>query len=187
MLMNPFAQLFDILVSMYVSIVLLRFFLQYFRADYYNPLSQFIVKVTDPLVKPLRKVIPGFGGMDLSTLLLAWLILLVKFVIFSLISSQLTSAAWITLTLIALVKLLESIIGLFIFLVIIRVILSWVAPQNGYNPVFLVINQLTEPMIGKFRQLLPPMGGFDLSPMLLLILLFFINSSIKYYLYPLFL
>ena len=183
--MNPFAQLFEMLISIYVSIILLRFFLQYFRADYYNPLSQFIVKATDPLVKPVRRIIPGLGGLDLSTLLVAWLVIVLKYTLVIGFNGQWGQIGILPLFLFSLINLLESVVGLFIFLIIIRVIMSWVAPQGGYNPVFMVIGQLTEPMMARARNILPPMGGFDLSPMILLILLFFINSSISYYLYPL--
>ncbi|WP_444995531.1 YggT family protein [Aliikangiella sp. IMCC44359] len=182
--MNPFAQLVSMLFDIYVSVILMRFFLQYFRADYYNPLSQFIIKITDPLVKPLRRIIPGLGGIDLSTLLLAWLVTVAKFLLIFLLSGGGALSNPVGFILLTLVEVLSATIGLYIFLIIIRIIISWIATGN-YNPVFLVITQLTEPPLAKIRRLLPPMSGFDFSPMLLLILLFFINSSISYYLHPL--
>jgi len=86
--MNPFAQLIDILVGLYITVILLRFFLQYFRADFYNPLSQFVIKATDPLIKPMRKLIPGFGGIDVSTLILAYLMILLKIILIMLLAGQ---------------------------------------------------------------------------------------------------
>jgi len=181
--MNPFAQLISILVGLYITVILLRFFLQYFRADFYNPLSQFVVKATDPLIKPLRKIIPGFGGIDISSLLLAYLVTIAKFILISVISGQFVFYPIYTL-LISGVDLVQSILGLFMFLIIIRVILSWVSP-GGYNPVLAVIGQISEPVIAKFRRFLPPMTGFDFAPMLALIFIFFIQSSLSYYIIPL--
>ncbi|WP_196138669.1 YggT family protein [Aliikangiella sp. G2MR2-5] len=184
--MNPFAELTEMLISLYVSVILLRFFLQYFRADYYNPMSQFVVKITDPLVKPARRIVPGYAGIDFSTLLVAWLVMLLKLIIIIAIQhGTLSGIGVIPLLLVSIIKVFEAAIGLYIFLIFVRVILSWVAPAGGYNPVFAVIGQLTEPLMSKVRGMLPPMGGFDLSPMLLLIGLYFLRSAIAYYLYPL--
>jgi YggT family protein len=180
--MNPFAQLIDILVGLYITVILIRFFLQYFRADFYNPLSQFVVKATDPLIKPLRKIIPGFAGIDMSSLVLAYLITLAKFMLILMLTGQLSFNV-VFLLLYSVIDLLQSILGLFMFLILIRVIMSWVSP-GGYNPVMAVIGQISEPIVGKFRKLLPPMGGFDFAPMLALILLFFVNNSITYWLVP---
>jgi len=181
--MNPFAQLIDILIGLYITVILLRFFLQYFRADFYNPLSQFVVKATDPLVKPLRKLIPGFGGIDVSSLALAYLMILLKIILIMLLTGQ-ASFNIVFLLLYSVVELLQSILSLFMFLILIRIILSWVSP-GGYNPVMAVIGQISEPIVAKFRRLLPPMSGFDFSPMLALILIFFLQSSLSYYIMPL--
>jgi len=181
--MNPFAQLIDILVDLYITIVLLRFFLQYFRADFYNPLSQFAVKATDPFVKPLRKIIPGFGGLDVSSLVLAYLLILIKFILLMAISGQF-SVNILFLVLYSVVELLQSILRLFMFLIFVRVILSWVSP-SGFSPVSAVIGQISEPVISKFRKILPPMSGFDFAPMLALLLIYFLQSSLNYYIVPL--
>jgi len=182
-MMNPFAQVLDILIGLYITIILLRFFLQYFRADFYNPLSQFTVKATDPFVKPLRKIIPGFGGLDISSLVLAYLVVLVKILLLSAFTGQF-SINPLFLLLYSVVDLMQSTLQLFMFLILIRVVLSWVSPA-GYNPVVAVIGQISEPVISKFRKLLPPMGGFDLSPMIALLLIFFLQSSLNYYIVPL--
>jgi len=181
--MNPFAQLLDILVGLYITIVLLRFFLQYFRADFYNPLSQFVVKATDPFVKPLRKIIPGFGGIDVSSLVLAYIVILIKLILLHVLAGQL-GFNFIYVLLLSVVDLLQSILRLFMFLILIRVILSWVSPA-GHNPILAVIGQISEPVIAKFRSLLPPVSGFDFSPMLALLLIFFLQSSLDYYVLPL--
>ncbi len=181
--MNPFAQIIDILIGIYITIILLRFFLQYFRADFYNPLSQFTVKATDPLVKPLRKVIPGFGGIDVSTMLLAYLVTLLKFIFIGLVSGQL-SFNIITLLLFCVLELIKSILMLFMFLIFIRVILSWVSP-TGPNPVIAVLGQISEPIVSKFRGFMPATSGFDLAPMAATLFIFFLYSSINYWVLPL--
>jgi len=180
--MNPFAELISIVVSFYIAIVLMRFFLQYFRADFYNPLSQFVVKATDPLIKPVRKIVPGFAGLDISSLVLAWLISLISeplLVVLSGYSFKLN----IGLLLVAPVfKVISACFSLFILLIFIRAISSWVA-TGGYNPVFAVIGQLTEPLISKCRRLLPATGGFDLSPMIALLGLWFVNRLLDVYVF----
>ena len=181
-MMNPFAQLIDVLVSLYVSVILLRFFLQYFRADFYNPLSQFCVKATDPFIKPLRKLIPGFAGIDLSSLVLAYFVIIAKLVLMTLIAGQLNINP-LLLILISLVELLKSVLNLFVFLIFIRIIMSWIS-TGGHNPIMAVIGQLSEPIIAKFRKILPPMSGFDFSPMIALILIYFTINLVNYYLVP---
>lgn len=181
--MNPFIELILILVRLYVSIVLLRFFLQYFRADFYNPISQFIVKASDPLLKPLRKIIPGFGGLDWASLLLAWLIL---FIFYSVLTKMIMVGDFSIAQLIIypIFQLIHITINLFLFLILIRVILSWVSP-GGYNPAAAVIYQLTEPLLGRVRRLLPASSGLDFSPFIAGLGLWFIGRLISVYLYPL--
>lgn len=179
--MNPFAALISMLISIYINIILLRFFLQYFRADFYNPLSQFVVKATDPLVKPIRKIVPGFGGIDLSTLILAWLFAILSYVLVATLSGQANYIELSGVAIFPLISVIQNALTLYMFLIIIRAIASWVSPA-GYNPVLMVIGQLTEPLISKARKIIPATPGFDLAPMLVLVILYFINYSISYYL-----
>jgi len=180
---NPFAFLITTLFELYLYVVLLRFFLQWARADFYNPFSQFVVKATNPILIPLRKLIPGFGGIDLASLVFAYAVNLAKWLTLML-AGFVSSDNLLFITVFSLVELTTIIIGLFIFLSFVRVILSWVSP-GGYNPLVLVIIQLTDPLFRPFQRLIPPMGGLDLSPMLLMIALFFTKSSIEYFVYPL--
>jgi len=133
--MNPFAELLYIIIGIYVNIVLLRFFLQYFRADFYNPLSQFVVKATDFFIRPLRKIIPGIGGLDISSLILAWLITLLKIVLVSLLAGYSLNMPIPRLILLPIYDVVDGAIDLFMFLVFIRAILSWFM-HGGYNPIF---------------------------------------------------
>lgn len=165
-LTNPIVFLVQTLFGLYTAVVLLRFLLQWFRADFYNPISQFVVKVTTPVLRPLRQLIPGYGGMDLAALALAWLVKSLELAIVALIlapgTNPLGALAW------ALPELVHLTINIFIFAVLIRVILSWLNP-DPYHPVAGLLATLTEPIMGPARRALPPIGGLDLSPILVMI------------------
>jgi len=145
--------------------VLLRFWLQWAKADFYNPMSQFVVKATSFAVKPLRKIIPGFGGLDLASLLLAFIVAVAKISTLMLVIYN----AWAIQPVIiqALITVLKEGLNLVFWVLIIRAILSWVS--QGYNPIEAVLHQLTEPMLKPIRKILPSMGGLDLSVLVLII------------------
>jgi YggT family protein len=146
--------------------VLIRFLLQWVRADFYNPISQFVVKATSPVLLPLRKVIPGYAGLDLSALVLAWFLKACELALLTLLMglnrNPLGALAW------ALPGLVSLVISIFLFAILIRVILSWVNP-DPYNPAVMLLNDVTEPVMRPAQRLLPPMGGIDLSPMAVMI------------------
>ena len=148
--------------SLYLLIVLLRFVLQLVRADFYNPLSQFAVKATQPLLKPLRRIIPGFGGLDLASLLLAILVQLVIMAL-TLLLAYGTTGNPLQLLVWAVIGVTSLFLKIFFFAVIISVILSWVAP-GSYNPGAQLVNQICEPLLAPLRKLLPNLGGLDISP-----------------------
>lgn len=148
--------------SLYLLIVLLRFILQLVRADFYNPLSQFIVRATQPLLRPLRRVIPGFAGVDFASLVLALIIqAMVMAIIIKLMGYALP--AILQLLVWALVGVTALFLKIFFFALIISVILSWVAPHS-HNPAAVLVYQLCEPVLAPIRRILPSMGGLDLSP-----------------------
>lgn len=158
--------------GLYVSCFLIRFLLQWVRADFHNPLSQFILAVTTPLVRPARRVIPGWRGLDLATLLVALVLELV--LSFILISLKGLSAPPIGfLLLMASLQLTVKTIRLLFFAVLLRAILSWVG-TGGYNPITAILFSLTEPLIRPVRSLIRPIGGLDLAPMIVLIGLQFV-------------
>ncbi|QJD60032.1 YggT family protein [Pseudomonas sp. gcc21] len=148
--------------SLYLLVVLLRFILQLIRADFYNPLSQFIVRATQPLLKPLRKVVPGFGGLDMASLVLAILIQLVLIaIIVMLMGYALPNIGQLFVW--SLIGVTALFLKIFFFALIISVILSWVAPHSN-NPAAMLVQQLCEPVLAPIRGILPSMGGLDLSP-----------------------
>ena len=162
-LSTAFIYVIQTLGSLYLLIILLRFILQLVRADFYNPLSQFTVKATQPLLKPLRRIIPGFGGLDLASLALAILVQLVLMVLVILIAGANPAAVGLQLLVWAIIAVTSLFLKIFFFAMIISVILSWVAP-GSYNPGAQLVNQICEPLLAPFRRLLPNLGGLDISP-----------------------
>ncbi|MBC3335576.1 MULTISPECIES: YggT family protein [Pseudomonas] len=150
--------------SLYLLIVLLRFVLQLVRANFYNPLCQFAVKATQPLLKPLRRVIPSLFGLDMSSLVLAILVQLALMAL-TLLLTYGTTGNFLQLLVWALIGVTALFLKIFFFALIISVILSWVAP-GSHNPGAELVNQICEPALAPFRKILPNLGGLDISPIL---------------------
>ena len=161
--------------SLYLLIVLLRFILQLVRANFYNPLCQFIVKATQPLLKPLRRVIPSVFGLDMSSLVLAILVQMVIFAVVLTLSYM--SFNVFGLLLWAIIGVTALFLKVFFFAMIISVILSWVAP-GSVSPGAELVNQITEPALAPFRRFLPSMGGLDISPILAFMVIQLIQSFV---------
>ncbi|GAA6144703.1 YggT family protein [Thalassolituus maritimus] len=154
--------------SIVLLIVMMRFLLQLVRADFYNPISQMIVKFTNPMLIPLRRVIPGLGGLDVASLVLA---IGVQYLILALILMLATGGAnlpFIEMVGWAFVGILKLLFSIYFWGMLIVVIASWVAP-GSYNPALILINQLLEPLIRPIRKILPDMGGLDLSPLVVML------------------
>ena len=150
--------------SLYLLIVLLRFVLQLVRADFYNPLSQFAVRATQPLLKPIRRVVPSLFGLDMSSLLLAIVIQLLVMGL-TLLLAYGTTGNPVQLLIWSIIGVTALFLKIFFFAMIISVILSWVAPHS-HNPGAELVNQICEPALAPFRRILPNLGGLDLSPIL---------------------
>ena len=150
--------------SLYLLIVLLRFVLQLVRANFYNPLCQFIVKATQPLLKPLRRIIPSLFGLDMSSLVLAILVQLALMAL-TLLLTYGTTGNFVQLLIWSIIGVTALFLKIFFFALIISVILSWVAP-GSHNPGAELVNQICEPALAPFRRLLPNLGGLDISPIL---------------------
>lgn len=163
--------LIDTAFSLYLMVVILRLWLQLVRADFYNPFSQFVVKATNPLVLPLRRAIPSIGSLDTATLLLAYGIMLAKLVVLQLLQSG--QVQWVPSLIFSVIFLLKEIFTLLFWILVIRALLSWFS--QGRSPVEYVMHQLTEPLLRPVRRILPPMGGLDLSVLVVLIGLQFLN------------
>lgn len=169
MLIDAFGKIAALLINsiggMFLLAVMLRFLLQVARADFYNPISQALVRVTNPLVKPLRRLIPGFMGIDVASLVLAVLVKLVMIVSLFVIQHGDVSFNVGKALLVALLSCLVSILNIYFVAMLATIIISWVA-AGSYHPAVVLTHQIAEPVMAPFRRLLPAMGGIDFSPML---------------------
>ena len=153
--------LIDCLFVVAIFLLVLRVLLQAVRANFYNPVCQFLYKATNPVLMPLRKVIPGWRNIDVGALLLAWLLSAIKLaLIYALFGQRLGLAG---LAVMAVADLLDFILVLAIAIVFVRVLLSFVSVERS-NPVVPLVHQLTEPLLRPLRSKLPAPGGLDFSP-----------------------
>ncbi|HEX4975407.1 MAG TPA: YggT family protein [Pseudomonadales bacterium] len=151
-------------VSFYTLIVFLRFLLQLSRADFYNPVSQFVVKATAPVLNPLRRIIPGWGGLDIASLVLILVLQVSQLIAIILMMGYALPNIGLLIAWSA-VGLFGLVLNFYFWAIMIQVILSWVAPMS-HNPAVSLIFQVTEPVMGYARKLIPPMGGMDFSPII---------------------
>lgn len=165
---KPLLFLVDTLFSLYVFAMLLRFLLQWVEADFYNPVSQFLVKITHPLLRPVRRVLPSIGRVDSASIALVFIIqMLAGYLIFALqglVVNPGVVAVW------ALIQILDMLFSLYTYGILIIALLSWFA-TTSYNPAITLLHSLMAPVLGFFRRIIPPMGGVDLSPMAALVAL----------------
>lgn len=166
--MNPLSNagvfIISTLFGMYILAIMLRLILQIVRADFYNPVSRFIIKITNPALKPLRRFIPGFAGLDMASIFVMMVLQMLEIFIITLIRNFPTPDV-LGLTLYAFVELISLGFYVFLFSIFILSILSWVNPGQ-HNPINNLLHQITEPVLRPARRILPPMSGMDLSPML---------------------
>lgn len=155
--------------SLYLLITLLRFVLQLVRANFYNPLCQFIVRATQPLLKPLRRIIPSLFGLDMSSLVLAIIVQMILMALTLLLMFG-TTGDPLHLLLWSIIGVTALFLKIFFFALIISVILSWVAP-GSHNPGAELVNQICEPALAPFRKIVPNLGGLDISPILAFLVL----------------
>jgi YggT family protein len=165
---NAIVFIIDALARLYLLVLLLRLFLAGVRADFHNPLAQAVLKLTSPLVIPVRRILPPLGRIDTATVVVAFGIQYLAIFLMALVQGIRPAIAGLMLA--SLVSLVLLTINLFFWLIIIRIILSWVAGST-YNPAIAIVYALTEPLLRPFRRLIPDLGGFDISPIFVLIAL----------------
>ncbi|KID54872.1 membrane protein [Pseudoalteromonas luteoviolacea] len=166
--------LIETLFNLFLMVVLLRFWMQWAQVDFYNPVSQAVVKATSFAVNPLRKVIPGFAGMDIASLVLAFIVASAKVSVLMLIFGGYWDAAKAAID--GLLTLLGEAFTLVFWILVIRALLSWVV--QGYNPAAAVFEQLTEPLLRPVRKVIPPLGGLDLSIMVVVLGMMFLQHLV---------
>ena len=167
-LANAGSYLISTIFGLYIIIVLLRFILQTVRADFYNPLSQFIVKATTPVLKPLRRIIPCLFCIDIASILLAYFLQYIENILLFAIRGISVNPVFLLWHSIG--SLLTLVLYIYFFAILVQVIISWVSPGT-YNQATALIHHITEPVMRPARKLLPPFSGFDLSPILVFVAL----------------
>jgi YggT family protein len=169
MLSHALRFLIDTVFGFIVYAALLRFIMQWLRAPFRNPLGQAVTALTNWAVKPLRKLLPGFGGYDWASLFVAWLgQVLWLFALAAVDGAEISATLAGYLLVLALIELIRASFWILIGAVFIQAILSWVAPDG---PLAGVLNALTFRVLAPIRRVIPPLGGsLDLSPLIVIVL-----------------
>jgi len=177
--MNPINNVLDFLIHVlftsYIYAIIIRMLLGLTRADFYNPFSQFILTITNPVLTPLRKIIPSIGKIDTSAILLIFVLKFIELAVRGFLASKQILLSPLIVP--SIVGVLNQVINVFIFAIILLVVISWVAPQlhGQTNPITPILRSITEPLIRPARKLIPPIGIFDLSTFAVLIGLYCIK------------
>lgn len=167
--------------GLFLFAILLRLLLQMLRGDFYNPLSQALVMFTNPVVRPLRRIIPGFFGIDLASVVALYGLKCLELFLLDLIGLYQRQPLPLPIPLWALIEIINLTLYVFIIALIVRALLSWVMPYGGgHNPALSVLASLTDPLLRPVRRWLPPMGGFDLSPMVAILFLVILQLALAH-------
>lgn len=159
----PLIFLIDTCFSLYLFALMLRFLFQWSGADYQNPLSQFLIRITHPPLKILRRLIPAFGRVDTAALALMLTLQMLSDSLISLIQGGVPTIGFVAIW--SLSQLLELVLNVYFYAILIRAVLSWIGPTS-YNPAVSLLYSLTEPLLQYSRRLLPASGGMDFSPII---------------------
>jgi len=193
--LNAIGFILGILFNLYATVVAVRFVMQVVKADYYNPLAQAVVKLTDPLLVPLRRIVPSIKRYDTASLILVFAVLLLKMLLFKYLSlgavpaigasAIITELPTIKIVLLSILDVIHHFFNVFIYSLIILAILSWI-PGAGGNPVQGMVATISEPVLRPLRNVIPPLGGIDLTLFFTIIGLFAIRMFLIEALRPLF-
>ena len=166
-LINVASFLVNIIFGLYVFILLFRFFLQWVKADFYNPICQLVMRATNIAILPLRKFIPGFLNLDWSCVVAVYIVFAIEDLLLSWLHGFGFELTFILLK--PFIDIIFAIINMYVYLIIIRVISSWFV-QGAYNPLIMAIYQVTEPLLAKAREIVKSTkSGFDFSPLVVLV------------------
>jgi YggT family protein len=160
--------LINVLFGALIALVVLRVLLQCVRANFYNPVCQFLYKITNPVLMPLRKVIPAWRNLDIAGVLLAWLLTAIELALLYVVVGQ--RLGLIGLGVMALADLVDFVLMLYFGLILVRVFLSFVSVERS-NPIVPLIVQLTDPVLKPLRRFIPAVAGLDLSPMAVMLII----------------
>ncbi len=166
--MRALIYIIDALSMLITFVFLLRFWLPWFGVDFRNPIAQGILQATSPIINPLRRVVPSIGRIDTATVLLMFLVQSITLTLIGTLQGSPVSAKVVLIS--STFNLIYLSLRLFMFAIIIRIVLSWIAPQT-YNPATALLANITDPLLRPFRRYIPPIGGFDVSPIFAIILI----------------
>ncbi|MFI3217644.1 MAG: YggT family protein [Methylococcales bacterium] len=178
----PIIFLIGTLFYLYILAVLLRFLLQYCGSDFYNPISQFLIKITHPPLKVLRRYIPAVRKIDTSSLVLVFALQMLADFSIGLLKGDAIGIA--SLAILSTSHLIELLIDIFIYAVFIRALLTWFSPV-GFDAVSAILTSLTEPLLNTCRKFIPYIGGVDLSSLAVLLFLYLAKLMVLLPLYDL--
>lgn len=167
---NAGSFLIQVVFGLYILMVMLRFLFQLVRADFYNPVSQAIVKITNPPLALLRRFIPGLWGIDFASIVLLVVLQAIELALILLLNNPGIIPQPLGLAVLSVAELLNLAIWILIITLFVRIIISWVSP-GGYNPVIALLVSLTDPLMRPARRMLPPISGLDLSPLVVFVVL----------------
>lgn len=166
---NALFFLVSVLFELYMGALLLRVLLQWVKADFYNPLSQLVWKLTNPLAQPLRALMPRYHNLDTATLLVLFVVALTYISLLCWIT-PLAPVSPLAIPWFAVLKCVVLTINLYTLSLFAQAILSWMGP-GGNNPAASILWSLNEPLLKPVRRFIPQMGGFDLSPLVVMLAL----------------
>ena len=175
---DPASSIIQLIVQLYAFIIVLRFLLQVAKADYYNPISQAVVKLTSAPLAPFQKSVPRIANVDITPLILAFIVYAAGWFLILVLKGQDLGAYFSPILVISGVSVLSTILDIYFWAVLGSVIISWVAP-GSYHPGPQLITQLTEPVFKLARKVIPSLGGLDFSPILIFIIIQIMNSQLK--------
>lgn len=165
----------EVLVGLYLLALMLRLLFQLFRVDFRNPISQMIVTVTNPVLRPLRRYVPGFYGIDMASVILILIVGAIKFYVLAAIAG--VNPGPIAALFRGLLESLNTICWILLIAIIASAILSWVAPRS-YHPAVQVIHGISQPLLAPFRRFIPSLGGLDISPIFALLAIQLVQTTV---------
>ena len=177
---SALAQIFNTIAGLYLLFVVARFLLQLAKADFYNPISQAVFKATDPVVRVLRSFIPGYKGVDFSSLILAFIVQFLAISVTILLYGGAIPSVGFIITW-SFIGVLNFIILFYYYALIASIVMSFVMMFSGNmnpHPILLLVWQITEPIMAPFRRVIPPMGGLDFSPIFIFLIIGLIRNFI---------
>jgi len=168
---NASSYLSNFFFGLALYLILLRYWMQWVHANFRNPVGQFIIALTNPVVIPLRRILPSFRSIDTATLLLAYAVAVLS--VYVLVSLAGLAFSWVSLLSFSLGKVIDASINIFIVAIFVQILASWLNP-HAYHPVLEIARAIAEPLLAPARRLIPAIGGLDISPILVFL---FLNLS----------